>query len=56
MQYAPNVVRKVWTRANELGYGHRFLNEETPSTIDDNLFVSELLECHQQISQTIGGY
>ena len=41
MQYAPNVVRKVWTRAGELGYGHRFLNEKTPSTIDDNLFVSE---------------
>lgn len=41
MQYAPNVVRKVWTRADELGYGQRFLNEETPSTIDDNLFVSE---------------
>ena len=27
--------------AQELGYGHRFLNEETPETIDDNLFVSE---------------
>lgn len=41
MKYAPHVVRKVWSRANELGYGHRFLNEETPVTIDDNFFVSE---------------
>ena len=39
MKYAPHVVRKVWSRANELGYGHRFLNEETPVTIDDNFFV-----------------
>ena len=41
MKYAPNVVRKVWARAHALGYRHRFLNEETPETIDDNLFVSE---------------
>tara|TARA_B100000427_G_scaffold309424_1_gene298437 strand:- start:738 stop:1727 length:990 start_codon:yes stop_codon:yes gene_type:complete len=41
MKYAPHVVRKIWSRANELGYGHRFLNEETPVTIDDNFFVSE---------------
>ena len=41
MNYAPHVVRKVWTRAQELGYGHRFLNNQTPETIDDNLFVSE---------------
>ncbi len=41
MQYAPHVVRKVWAKAKELGYGHRFLNKETPTTIDDNLFVSE---------------
>ena len=41
MQYAPHVVRKVWSIAKELGYGHRFLDEETPTTIDDNLFVSE---------------
>ena len=44
MQYAPHVVRKVWARAKELGYEGRFLNEETPTTIDDNLFVSEFAE------------
>ena len=42
MRYAPNVVRKVWTRASKLGHGERFRNRETPATIDDNLFVSEL--------------
>lgn len=41
MRYAPNVVRKVWTRAKELGHGDLFRNRETPSTVDDNLFVSE---------------
>ncbi|MDG2363370.1 MAG: M28 family peptidase, partial [Flavobacteriales bacterium] len=42
MRYAPSVVRKVWSRAEKLGYGKWFQNRETPATIDDNLFVSEL--------------
>jgi len=42
MRYAPSVVRKVWSRAEKLGYGRWFQNRETPATIDDNLFVSEL--------------
>ena len=41
MKYAPHVVRKVWSRAKALGYDDRFLNEQTPKTVDDNLFVSE---------------
>ncbi|PCJ80795.1 MAG: glutamine cyclotransferase [Bacteroidetes bacterium] len=41
MRYAPNVVRKVWSRAKELGHDDLFRNRETPSTVDDNLFVSE---------------
>ena len=40
--YAPHVVRKVWKRASDLGFGDRFDPEPTPQTIDDNLFVSEL--------------
>ena len=36
------MVRKIWNRALELGYGDRFDPEATPQTIDDNLFVSEL--------------
>ena len=42
LRYAPHVVRKIWNRALELGYGDRFDPEATPQTIDDNLFVSEL--------------
>jgi glutaminyl-peptide cyclotransferase len=42
MRYAPNIVRRIWSRASELGYGEIFRNRETPATIDDNLFVSEL--------------
>ena len=42
MHFAPHVVRKVWDRANNLGYGSRFRNNETPSTVDDNLFVSKI--------------
>ncbi|MDA0731285.1 MAG: M28 family peptidase [Bacteroidetes bacterium] len=42
MRYAPSVVRKVWSRAEKLGYGNLFQNRETPATVDDNLFVSEL--------------
>lgn len=41
VRYAPHVVRKVWSRAKDLEYGDRFHDRETPSTIDDNLFVSE---------------
>lgn len=41
VKYAPHVVRKIWSRAKDLGYGDRFHDRETPATIDDNLFVSE---------------
>jgi len=42
MEYAPHVVQKVWTSAQNLGYGGLFLDEVTPPTVDDNLFISEL--------------
>ena len=42
LRYAPHVVRKVWKRAADLGFGNRFDAEATPQTIDDNLFVSEM--------------
>ena len=42
LRLAPHVVRKVWKRASELGFGNRFSSRSTPPTIDDNLFVSEL--------------
>lgn len=42
LRLAPHVVRKVWKRALDLGFGSRFSSRSTPQTIDDNLFVSEL--------------
>ena len=42
LQYAPHVVRKVWKRADDLGFGERFNSSPTPPTIDDNYFVSDL--------------
>ena len=42
LRLAPHVVRKVWKRASDLGFGGRFSSRSTPQTIDDNLFVSEL--------------
>lgn len=42
LAYAPHVVRKIWKRAADLGFGDRFISSPTPRTIDDNYFVSEL--------------
>ncbi|MGB1385159.1 MAG: M28 family peptidase, partial [Flavobacteriales bacterium] len=42
LRFAPHVVRKVWKRASDLGFGNRFNNSSTPPTIDDNFFVSDL--------------
>ena len=42
LRYAPHVVRKIWKRAADLGFGDRFDPSPTPPTVDDNLFVSEL--------------
>jgi hypothetical protein len=42
LRYAPHVVRKIWKRAGDLGFGDRFDASPTPPTVDDNLFVSEL--------------
>lgn len=42
LRYAPHVVRKVWRRADLLGFRDRFPNSATPPTIDDNYFVSEM--------------
>ncbi|MGB1055877.1 MAG: M28 family peptidase [Flavobacteriales bacterium] len=42
LRLAPHVVRKVWKRASDFGFGSRFSSRSTPQTIDDNLFVSEL--------------
>ena len=40
MHFAPHIVNKIWNTAQGLGYGDYFKNEQTGTTIDDNLFVS----------------
>jgi hypothetical protein len=42
MNYASGVVRKIWSTAKRLGYGHLFTDEQVGMTIDDHLFVSAL--------------
>lgn len=42
LKYAPHIVRKVWKRADDLGFGDRFSTSPTPMTIDDNYFISEM--------------
>jgi hypothetical protein len=39
LKYAPHIVRKVWKRAEDLGFGDRFSTSPTPMTIDDNYFI-----------------
>ena len=41
MEYAPTIVRKVWDRAEKLGYGHIFIDRNKPEITDDHLFVNK---------------
>jgi glutaminyl-peptide cyclotransferase len=39
-EYAPSVVRKVWQRAEKLGYGHVFIDRKAPAITDDHVFIN----------------
>lgn len=41
-QYARDVNKKVWKKANELGYGRFFIDENGGGTTDDHLFVNRI--------------
>lgn len=41
-KYAPDVLKKVWKKANDIGFGRYFINEETGRITDDHLFVNLL--------------
>ena len=41
MDYAPSIVRKVWSRARRLGYGHIFIDNKKPGITDDHLFINK---------------
>lgn len=42
MQYATNVVHKVWERAGALGYGHMFLWNEMQPITDDHVHINQI--------------
>ena len=41
-QYAPDVVEKVWSLAQSMGYGHYFVNDQVPGLTDDHRFVNTI--------------
>ncbi|HJD91609.1 MULTISPECIES: M20 family metallopeptidase [Bacteroides] len=40
--YANNIVKKVWSKARELGYSNYFINKDGWEIIDDHLFINKL--------------
>ncbi|MFK7757164.1 MAG: M28 family peptidase [Flavobacteriales bacterium] len=42
LEYAQNVVNKIWRSANSLGHSSLFNQKETNRTIDDHLFVNAI--------------
>lgn len=42
MTFAPQVVKKVWQTAQNLGYGNYFVNEQVGAIIDDHYFVNTI--------------
>lgn len=40
MQYAPNVMDKIWKLAGFLGYGNYFVNQRSGSVTDDHFYVN----------------
>lgn len=44
MKYAPDVLRKVWKKAGQLGYGQFFIDEDGGGTTDDHLFINRIAQ------------
>ncbi|MCB0587995.1 MAG: M28 family peptidase [Phaeodactylibacter sp.] len=42
VQFAPNVVRKAWKLAQDMGYGNYFVNEDGGAITDDHYFVNTI--------------
>jgi hypothetical protein len=42
MLYAPNIVRKVWKHAQDLGYSAYFVHEDGPFITDDHYYVNTI--------------
>jgi hypothetical protein len=44
VQYAGNVVEKVWTLAQAMGYGNYFVNDRVGAITDDHYFLNSLAQ------------
>jgi Zn-dependent M28 family amino/carboxypeptidase len=40
MNYAPKIVKKVWDKASEIGYGNYFIHQNQHEITDDHFFVN----------------
>ena len=41
--FAPNLVEKVWRKANQLGYGSHFVFEKSKQILDDHYYVNTII-------------
>lgn len=44
MEYAPQIVKKVWDVANKIGYSDHFVYEKTKPLTDDHLYVNAIAQ------------
>jgi len=42
LRYARAQVEKIWTLANQMGYGNFFVNSQAPAVLDDHYFVNTI--------------
>lgn len=42
IQYAPDFLKKVWSKAEALGYGNFFLRDQTDPIIDDHYYINQM--------------
>ena len=42
MNYAPSIVRKVWTKGQKLGHANHFVDKSCPGITDDHTFVNQM--------------
>lgn len=42
MTYAPDIVRRVWRNAHQIGYGNFFLMQESNPIIDDHYYINTI--------------
>ena len=44
MYYAPDIMKKVWETAHNIGYRDYFLYEQTGALIDDHLYINQIIK------------